>query len=261
MFWSTDPSDQYWNTYVYCGGDPINYTDPDGEFAYAAFFWTMALSGAAIGGISAAANGGDWSDILMGAGVGFVAGAMVGAVPVGLAQAGVSFGSAAGTAAQTATQVSTGAGQGALQAASLLSQGASFLTNMQLALNDPGGGAASQSDFYRWRQDQIWKQMEAEYLNQVKNMSVADLPVGAGIKIVKGVKAGSKIVKGLKKGEHLFKYITKKYKLTGRALEEFSNRVHEIKRMSGRGGAANLSKEELEKIAKEVLEDLGKWRK
>lgn len=30
IFTSTDPADQFWNTYSYCGGDPINLVDPDG---------------------------------------------------------------------------------------------------------------------------------------------------------------------------------------------------------------------------------------
>jgi RHS repeat-associated protein len=29
---STDPADQYWNAYSYCGANPINNTDPDGRF-------------------------------------------------------------------------------------------------------------------------------------------------------------------------------------------------------------------------------------
>jgi RHS repeat-associated protein len=30
LWFSTDPVDQYWNTFSYCGGDPINFIDPDG---------------------------------------------------------------------------------------------------------------------------------------------------------------------------------------------------------------------------------------
>ena len=61
------------------------YTDPNGEiFPYAAFFWTMAGIGAATGGAIAAAKGGDLSDILIGAGIGFVAGGMIGAIPMAL---------------------------------------------------------------------------------------------------------------------------------------------------------------------------------
>ncbi len=30
MWMSTDPADQFWNTYSYCGGDPVNFIDPDG---------------------------------------------------------------------------------------------------------------------------------------------------------------------------------------------------------------------------------------
>jgi RHS repeat-associated protein len=30
VWMSTDPADQYWNTYSYCGGDPTNIIDPDG---------------------------------------------------------------------------------------------------------------------------------------------------------------------------------------------------------------------------------------
>jgi ribonuclease T1 len=30
-FISTDPMDQFWDSYSYCGGDPVNNVDPDGE--------------------------------------------------------------------------------------------------------------------------------------------------------------------------------------------------------------------------------------
>jgi RHS repeat-associated protein len=30
IFTSTDPAGQFWNSYSYCGGDPVNGTDPDG---------------------------------------------------------------------------------------------------------------------------------------------------------------------------------------------------------------------------------------
>ena len=65
-------------------------------------------------------------------------------------------------------------------------------TNIQLALNDPGGGGVYQT-YNQWQLDQQISQMEAEYLEQIRNMSAADLPLGAGIKIVKG---GMKLAKG-----------------------------------------------------------------
>ena len=32
IFTSTDPAGQFWNSYSYCGGDPVNGTDPDGTW-------------------------------------------------------------------------------------------------------------------------------------------------------------------------------------------------------------------------------------
>jgi uncharacterized protein RhaS with RHS repeats len=32
-FINTDPEDQYWDSYNYCGGDPVNNIDPDGADA------------------------------------------------------------------------------------------------------------------------------------------------------------------------------------------------------------------------------------
>jgi RHS repeat-associated protein len=31
MWMITDPADQFWNTYSYCGGDPVNFIDPEGN--------------------------------------------------------------------------------------------------------------------------------------------------------------------------------------------------------------------------------------
>ncbi|HEY1351379.1 MAG TPA: RHS repeat-associated core domain-containing protein [Ktedonobacteraceae bacterium] len=52
-FYSTDPMQQFPSPYLYAGGDPINLVDPDGEFAWGAFFLAIGISallGGAIGG-------------------------------------------------------------------------------------------------------------------------------------------------------------------------------------------------------------------
>jgi RHS repeat-associated protein len=52
-FYSTDPMHQFPSPYLYAGGDPINLVDPDGEFAWGAFFLAIGISallGGAIGG-------------------------------------------------------------------------------------------------------------------------------------------------------------------------------------------------------------------
>jgi len=62
-----------WCPYAYSGFNPVNFVDPFGTF------WNVlagAVIGAAIGGIGAAMAGGDWADILVGAGAGAVGGAV-----------------------------------------------------------------------------------------------------------------------------------------------------------------------------------------
>ena len=62
-----------WCPYVYAGFNPVNFVDPFGTF------WNVvagAVIGAAIGGIGAALAGGDWRDVLVGAGAGAVGGAI-----------------------------------------------------------------------------------------------------------------------------------------------------------------------------------------
>ena len=44
---ATDPVDQYWNPYNYCGNDPVNYVDPNGEFGW--FVWSIGKDGLQIG--------------------------------------------------------------------------------------------------------------------------------------------------------------------------------------------------------------------
>ncbi|MFH1460771.1 MAG: RHS repeat-associated core domain-containing protein [Candidatus Omnitrophota bacterium] len=59
---------QSFNRYSYCDNNPVNYVDPSGHF-----FWAAALIGAAIGGITAAATGGNvWQGMLGG----FIGGAI-----------------------------------------------------------------------------------------------------------------------------------------------------------------------------------------
>jgi RHS repeat-associated protein len=86
MWLGTDPADQYWNTFSYCGGDPVNLTDPDGAFVP----WGMigAFAGMAIGGYAGgvAGNNGEpnptkWENDqawMIGAVAGFAAGGGIG---------------------------------------------------------------------------------------------------------------------------------------------------------------------------------------
>ncbi len=73
---STDPADQYWNAYSYCGGDPINLTDPDGAFVLSPTVLGMIIGGSVgfVGGgfIGGALDNkqGAWS--WAGAGIGLV---------------------------------------------------------------------------------------------------------------------------------------------------------------------------------------------
>jgi len=48
VFTSRDPADQYWNTYSYCGADPINFIDLDGQSAGPII---GAVVGAYVGGL------------------------------------------------------------------------------------------------------------------------------------------------------------------------------------------------------------------
>lgn len=62
-----------WCPYVYAGFNPVNFVDPFGTF------WNIlagAVIGAAVGGVGAALAGGDWRDVLVGAGAGAVGGAV-----------------------------------------------------------------------------------------------------------------------------------------------------------------------------------------
>lgn len=76
MWTSTDPDDQYWNSYSYVGGHPIVMIDPTGENG----LWLVGmLAGAAIGGtIGYAASDGDWRVAAMGAVFGGFVGAGIG---------------------------------------------------------------------------------------------------------------------------------------------------------------------------------------
>ncbi|MBN1600170.1 MAG: ParB N-terminal domain-containing protein, partial [Chitinispirillaceae bacterium] len=83
VWMSTDPADQYWNTYSYCGADPVNFTDPDGAFTTAGAVAMMAgaAAGFYLGGV--AGNGGQlnpgkWTNYNAAA-AGFIAGTAIGA--------------------------------------------------------------------------------------------------------------------------------------------------------------------------------------
>jgi RHS repeat-associated protein len=82
---STDPADQFWDSYMYCGVDPVNFTDPDGRLSGLAGGMIIggisgAVTGAVIGAIVFNANGEDWRKGLgVGAAIGGWAGFVVGA--------------------------------------------------------------------------------------------------------------------------------------------------------------------------------------
>jgi RHS repeat-associated protein len=65
------------NLYAYCNNNPVMYTDPDGEFP---FFLLTALIGLVAGGVIGGITS-NWSleGILIGAGIGFLGGALLGA--------------------------------------------------------------------------------------------------------------------------------------------------------------------------------------
>lgn len=66
------------NLYAYVFGNPVGYTDPNGEFAFGALIG--ALYGAISGATAAAAQGGCLRDILAGAFLGGAAGALIGLI-------------------------------------------------------------------------------------------------------------------------------------------------------------------------------------
>ncbi|MDF2802733.1 MAG: repeat protein [Anaerocolumna sp.] len=123
-FYSIDPKFQYGSPYVYCGNDPINLTDPSGEEIATILVILIigAITGAAIGGGTAAYKGYNsglrggslCGYILAGAGIGAVAGALssaggVGAFAAGSAAAAATTTTAAGIVAGIAAGASTGA--------------------------------------------------------------------------------------------------------------------------------------------------------
>ncbi|WP_173467791.1 RHS repeat-associated core domain-containing protein [Fibrobacter succinogenes] len=108
LWMSPDPAGQFANPYMY-GGDPVNFVDPNGEFAFIPVL-VGSIVGAVIGGSSAlyscaqSKGSGNWGDCLgdfgKGAGVGAVSGffgGLAGGATVGLGSAvSGSIGGAAG---------------------------------------------------------------------------------------------------------------------------------------------------------------------
>ncbi|NLE02898.1 MAG: hypothetical protein GX640_23770 [Fibrobacter sp.] len=88
MFISTDPVEQYWNLYSYCGGDPINLIDPDGQLAANVIGKIIGTAvgltaGGIIGGLYAKNHGMDaingiFPGMMIGGFAGFTAGAGIG---------------------------------------------------------------------------------------------------------------------------------------------------------------------------------------
>jgi len=75
---STDPDEQYWNSYSYCGGDPINYIDPNGEDAFGGMLIGMA-AGAITGAAIAEVTGKEWwQGALIGGAIGASYGSAIG---------------------------------------------------------------------------------------------------------------------------------------------------------------------------------------
>jgi RHS repeat-associated protein len=111
LFLSGDPAASVGNSdsltagYVYGNGDPYTYNDPDGQFAW---FLIPIIIGAIIGGTAAAANHGNFGDILKGVGIGALAGAFFAA---GQAYIGGALGAATAGAANAATDTAIFGGQ------------------------------------------------------------------------------------------------------------------------------------------------------
>jgi len=88
VFISTDPVEQYWNLYSYCGGDPINLIDPDGQLAANVIGKIIGTAvgltaGGIIGGLYAKNHGMDaingiFPGMMIGGFAGFTAGAGIG---------------------------------------------------------------------------------------------------------------------------------------------------------------------------------------
>jgi len=112
MFFSPDPYVQApdswlnFNRYGYCYGNPFKYTDPSGEFIFAAIF-VGAIIGGFVGGMQADMKGGEyWSGFWKGAVIGGLAGA-------GGAFIGQSVAGALGTASSLGGSIFNGAITGA----------------------------------------------------------------------------------------------------------------------------------------------------
>jgi RHS repeat-associated protein len=117
MWMSPDPAGQFANPYTY-GGDPVNFVDPNGEFAFVPVLIGAAI-GAIVGGTTAYANcsgkdGCGWEALKM-AGVGGAAGAAGGAA--GAAFSGVSASAAGASGLSAAASSGAAAGSAGTSAA------------------------------------------------------------------------------------------------------------------------------------------------
>lgn len=105
-FYSLDSKGQFFSPYLYVGNNPISMVDPDGNLAFSAMLLIVGIcalvgtaAGFAGGGIYGAAKhhkGSElFTDMLAGAGIGFMAGAAIGIAAVGGAAAGAALGAPA----------------------------------------------------------------------------------------------------------------------------------------------------------------------
>jgi RHS repeat-associated protein len=189
VWMSTDPADQFWNTYSYCGGDPVNYTDPDGASVPGIVF---ALAGAAIGGYvgGVAGNGGEmnpakWENQqswMIGATAGFAIGG------------GLGYGIESGALALTDVSLLSNANYAGLSGAA-----AGQIASITVASGNSGVDATTQAaptiaDYEPTFEERLHAELQRE-IERYRNDPLDFMPTGGGIRIVGNTYKLAKIVR------------------------------------------------------------------